>query len=74
MNGNETPNGGLQDLRIIEGKPLYSIANNGVNKKNQAITLIFQNSYDTIEMKYAVINSVCLEQVLDRVAKKINFF
>ena len=56
------------DLEEMEEKPLYTIANNGFNKKNHYIRLIFQNSYDTLEMKYEEINNVCMENFLDPVA------
>ena len=60
------------DLEEMEEKPLYTIANNGFNKKNHYIRLIFQNSYDTLEMKYEEISNICLENFVDRVAEQCN--
>ena len=56
------------DLEEMQEKPLYTIANNGFNKKKHYIRLIFQNSYDTLEMKYEEISNICLENFVDRVA------
>ena len=57
------------DLGEMQEKPLYTIANYGFNIKKHYIRLIFQNSYDTLEMKYEEINNICLEYIVDRVAK-----